>query len=258
MGLDGARAKLTRAQAHLNDLAREVERFFHDHPITVTVDSTAPGSYVLLVGSAPEIPGHRWALIIGDCVHNARCCLDYIAWELAGADRGDRQTQFPIYRRREGWLARGKKRVERLKPEAQAFIERLQPFNSPKPERDVLSGLIDLDDADKHKLLTVVAAKPEHLGVQWSVPGRPDVPPGMPQITILPDNPLLPGNVIATVIVPGPVDGMDLDLVEFNPTIAFGPDVVFSQRVIVVESLQSIIDAVAHIAAAAEKRFFSS
>jgi len=36
------------------------------------------------------------SLMIGDCVHNMRAALDYIAWELAGYDIKETTTMFPI------------------------------------------------------------------------------------------------------------------------------------------------------------------
>ena len=53
--------------------------------------------------NAPDLPGEDWALRIGDCIHNLRAALDYIAWRLAGSRPTDTQTQFPIFNTKPGW-----------------------------------------------------------------------------------------------------------------------------------------------------------
>ncbi|NOT28088.1 MAG: hypothetical protein HOP16_18550 [Acidobacteria bacterium] len=119
MKLKGAHAKLRRAHEHRNALDASVSSFFTDHAYRVSVEHPADKLYVLRVTEAHEIPSEDWALLIGDCVHNIRCCLDYIARELAGADPADRETQFPISDNEAGWKGRGISRVRRMSPEAQ-------------------------------------------------------------------------------------------------------------------------------------------
>ncbi len=79
-------------------------------------------------------------------------------WELAGADPDDREMQFPVFLTPDGYRTRGKRRISRLSPDAQALVERLQPYKtSDPPDRSALAVLANLDNSDKHHLLTVAA-----------------------------------------------------------------------------------------------------
>ena len=50
-------------------------------------------------GDVPELDD-RWALVLGDCAHNLRSALDYLAHELVRANGGnpDEDTEFPVSR----------------------------------------------------------------------------------------------------------------------------------------------------------------
>ena len=89
--------KLDRAKEHLKALDEEIGVFLDSKPAVVVreYDAQLP-RYLFRVKSMRAIPQARWALIIGDCVHNLRSALDYIAWRLAGSDHEDRRTLFPI------------------------------------------------------------------------------------------------------------------------------------------------------------------
>src|SRR5450432_914865 len=103
MSLDGAILKVVRAQEHLDSLKDEIERYLKTDPYVVNVQKNSDG----WGGDAAVIrqPDPRLSTIIGDCLHNARCALDYIMWELAGTyagrvlippPTGDDKCYFPI------------------------------------------------------------------------------------------------------------------------------------------------------------------
>jgi hypothetical protein len=93
----GASAKLRRAREHTGDLERDLSRYVNadTYPVEV-VTGSSEFERVVRVLSAPEIPCERWALMIGDAVHNLRSALDHVVWQLAGADPTDSPTMFPF------------------------------------------------------------------------------------------------------------------------------------------------------------------
>jgi hypothetical protein len=103
--------------------------------------------------------------MIGDCVHNARSALDYVAWRLLGGDLTDRITQFPIYldpadfntaRWRLTRIVRKRPPVRLgIHPDALIAIKNCQPYVRSDPEANPLWLLQELDARDKHKLLTM-------------------------------------------------------------------------------------------------------
>jgi hypothetical protein len=190
-----------------------------------------------------------WALLIGDCVHNLRCALDYIAWQLAGSDPDDSQTQFPIFITEAGWNIRADRRVRRMLPAAQAILKKGQPFNGSDPTGTALHGIRLLDDADKHKLLTVIAAMPLQFSVTWVTPTTTDSAMKPPLVTVLP-NPTLRGDaVIATIVVYEP-GGEEMKMEPYlTPDIAFGerlfgfpPTRVLSSLVGMLAEVKTVID----------------
>ncbi len=238
--LIGCRAKIDWAQRHFNTLERYIADFFARHKYTISVEPGGEGHrYLARLIDAPTIPAIEWALLIGDCVHNLRSALDYIAWELAGADPADGKTMFPIYLTRDGYRANFKKRIRRLPREAQTLIEQLQPYNTPDPPRSTAWTLQALDVADKHKLLTVVAAIPESGNIIWVLPGAAAVPKFT--VSALSDIPLEPNAVLAEIVVPPATPKMDMKA-EVTPAVAFGESLGWGRRTSVLIVLRQLID----------------
>jgi hypothetical protein len=154
---DDAWGKLGRAQEHLETLTVEVGTFFEANPPTAIAEPQDETLYIIKSVVVPQTPSVRWSLIAGDCIHNARSSLDFVAWNLAGADIADKNTQFPIFETRDGWNSRGVERIAKLKkrqPAVAAYIEAIQPYNDHLPSAvNALHQLRILDEADKHKLL---------------------------------------------------------------------------------------------------------
>lgn len=80
--LDDAFEKLRWAKHHLEVLRPQVEAFEKRdaHRISVSIDHDA-GEYAFYVHDL-EVPNPDWGLLIGDCIHNARTALDYVAVRL--------------------------------------------------------------------------------------------------------------------------------------------------------------------------------
>lgn len=125
-------------------------------------------------------PPDDFGLIAGDAIHNLRCSLDHLAVELAkagSAAKGGTMTakevagiQFPIVLSNDDFTKQlGRGRLKYVEPSAQAIIESYQPYRMmPKaPERSNLYVLSELDNADKHRLLTTAGLAPGIVKVNW-------------------------------------------------------------------------------------------
>jgi hypothetical protein len=159
--IDGSRAKWRRAKEHFDALDELVRAFFKNDSHSVSVESHPErGYYAFRLRNPRPIPYETWSLLIGDCVHNMRAALDYIAWELAGARHDDRRTMFPIYDDPAKFKKHGEERIKKLPVAAQELIRGIQPYTSPPVNKHPLWAIETLDASDKHKLLTLTVARP--------------------------------------------------------------------------------------------------
>jgi len=165
--------KLGRAKEHTNTLDTEIHRFLDTDPYRVEREfDSKQRKYLFRLKIAQPIPQRKFALILGDALHNARSALDYLAWHLAGSNITDRDTLFPIFLYPSAFDKRAKKRLWRIHPDALAELHQLQPYNRPNPRIDALWLLHDLDGRDKHKLLTMTQTIPKEAiiylpGANW-------------------------------------------------------------------------------------------
>jgi hypothetical protein len=170
--LDGVFAKIGRANHHLAELenslsvALDPNRYHFDRELE-------NGEYVYHVYGVPNVDP-TWSLIVGDCLHNLRSALDYLAWQLVLLDNGDpnEETQFPI--RETPFNKAGEIQPTQLKPairrpEILSALEEAQPYyENGGPQESLLWALSRLNNIDKHRLLLVVACVfvPDHMW--WS------------------------------------------------------------------------------------------
>jgi hypothetical protein len=118
---------------------------------------------------------------------------------------------------------------------------------------DALNALRVFDDSDKHQLLTVVAAVPDHLGIDDSIPGTRNNPPANPRVNQLIGQEARNNTIIATVVIPGAPADMPMKA-EMTPDIAFGEALGFGTRTHVVMSLGAAIVVTEAIINGFEKR----
>src|SRR5208282_3300584 len=150
--------KIGRAEEHLNAITPEMRAFLDSKPFATDEGYDSKQSkYLLKLKILKPIPQDRWALMIGDCVHNARCALDYVAWRLAGSKLNDRSTLFPIYETQPGFdkMIERRKLKNRIHPDALREIARCQPYMRAYPQMEPLWLLEELVARDKHKLLSM-------------------------------------------------------------------------------------------------------
>jgi hypothetical protein len=176
--LGGARLKVARAEAEIAALRRAEEAFrgAADYEALRAEIQPQPGHHVYRVHKkqAPEL-GLDWGVTIGEIAHNLRSARDNLAWQLAllTTDTPYERTQFPIFdvarqriptkggRTREiGFEIDGRPMIRNLRPEHQAAIEALQPYRPGCGGKEgPLSQLAHINNADKHRVVQVVAAQ---------------------------------------------------------------------------------------------------
>lgn len=186
--LEGTLLKIERARSEIDRLGLAEEAFRRDADYRLVRAERDPKTgeyaYRVRVGQAPD---PEWGVFIGEIAHNLRSALDGLIYQLV-LDNGKKptlHTQFPIFlvghttrRRRdrrnvliphfEGHeLADGRRMLKGVSEEHQAKIERLQPYKrllkgSPSGygRNNILYLLKELNNADKHRLIQVVGAKP--------------------------------------------------------------------------------------------------
>jgi hypothetical protein len=125
-------------------------------------------------------PALRFGMAVGEIVHNLRCALDYLIWELSvkhqrqqpplvippghGPWSDWRRLQFPIFHSRDAWngaTTDSKRRRSQLWAIDQTLLadfERLQPYDGGKnPFTQWLWMLQELWNGDKHRAIPIVA-----------------------------------------------------------------------------------------------------
>ncbi len=168
--LASAYGKLTRADAHLQELWSELKEFSSSNPYSIrsetnlkSAEKTIRCSY--FVGRFTEPPEH-WSLLIGDAIQNMRAALDHATWALVVsqcsntfAKRNIRKIYFPIHTAKGGFE---KDTVAlAVRPEARAVLEELQPYSRREddPKRDAFVAIRELSNLDKHRALSLVVMR---------------------------------------------------------------------------------------------------
>lgn len=190
--LDGPRLKVRRAKSEIERLGDLQIAFIEGSQYHVIQGEFNPktGECVYRVSTHSPPPDPGWGVSIGEISHNLRSALDGLVYQLAllktKTPTGDTQQQFPIFlhgrtnrrdrkgnpirqfefrRGRNGKLVTnqpgiGRRMIRDLCPPHQAIIERLQPYKRGRKGRQCpLYWLQEINNADKHRLIQVVAAK---------------------------------------------------------------------------------------------------
>ena len=128
-------------------------------PIDVT-SNPKTGNDIYRVSTSESPFFLDWGVTVGEIAHNLRSALDGLVYQLAllNAKTPARRTAFPILLASQHFKTVGRERIELLRPEHQALIERLQPYKRGCGGRkNPLYMLKEVNDADKHRLITPVA-----------------------------------------------------------------------------------------------------
>lgn len=111
-----------------------------------------------------------WGLLLGDIVHNYRCCLDHLAWAIYKrgrtpnlSDERERKVYFPIYSKRTAFNRGLKTKLPGARRADIAIVRKVQPYHAGerRQAKHVLTVLEDLSNHDKHRTLRPVIPVPE-------------------------------------------------------------------------------------------------
>jgi hypothetical protein len=157
--LNGAFARLSRAEEHLADLVRKLALRGQEQVNAIRTEPNPQDPKKLIV-QRPELPlDLSFSVLVGEIVYNLRSTLDYLIFELAALDSGViiDGTQFPIEDRKKGfkWRVNGGW-LKGLNAAHIAAIEALQPYRG----GNWTAILRDLSNPDKHR--TLVPTQAEH------------------------------------------------------------------------------------------------
>jgi hypothetical protein len=175
VSLNSCWAKVNRAKQHRDALEAYIGETFSIKANLPTLGAkfdTESREHIVYINHVPDLGPFldNVALFIGDVVHNLRCALDHLAFQLARgeslAPKQQRKVQFPIFDKEEDFHR--KCYLGDIAPEHRKIIEELQPYHGLAGRPDSWSGsyihqlalLRDLDNMDKHRMLTPILAVP--------------------------------------------------------------------------------------------------
>lgn len=171
--------KINWACQKINELSHATKTWLEDssnYSYHLVEDQDNSGGYFLNV-EAREIPIAPLSLVIGDIVQNIRSSLDHAVFELGikhnhlDFHNKNHRSQFPIYGNKnnagtkvdgyENFVSNGiNNAIKYISPEAQSFIESVQPFKDGDKFCDHPLWLLNaLSNIDKHRML--------HTGVAY-------------------------------------------------------------------------------------------
>ena len=172
--------KLGRVDEHMRTLDENIQAFLQPEPYSAKRIVENEGRDHVLIWDKYLEPPDQIGLIAGDAIHNLRSSLDHLAVALAvegAAAQGISITtkeveriQFPIVLTESEFKNQlGRGRLRHVETAAKEFIEGFQPYRMTPaaPEWSNLYALSELDNADKHRLLTTAGLASTVLKVGW-------------------------------------------------------------------------------------------
>lgn len=160
--LASTRTKIERAKEHFEYLKVLVGDFKQSHVQEVVFKYDDEATKYISDIIVPSDPPLRWAVIVGDIVHNLRSAFDHLAWqlELLAKRVPDVDTKFPVHWDAIKFNNAVKGGVPKRFPKrAWAIIERLQPYlRGVRFYRHPLYRIHEMNRRDKHQLLNLLYA----------------------------------------------------------------------------------------------------
>jgi len=167
MPIEPINSKFNWAGRHFERLNTEIAEYLKINPCkfvpkpNVSIDEHGR-SWVTGTFEAVEPIPEPLPLILGDCLANLRSTLDYLVWELVGANGKEASISnaFPIAHTLDTYneeIKRG--RLANVAPEAIAIIQSLQPYHLPIPEESLLSILHKLTNINKHRRILLTCLR---------------------------------------------------------------------------------------------------
>jgi hypothetical protein len=218
--LDGAFAKLDRAEEHLRELRSEVGAWEKQPGSFSAHHNSELTEYRFRVHFASHPDLTRWGLLAGDCVHNLRSALDHLVWEctLRETPCPPSGTEFPIFATKTKYLREerggGRYKIRGItKPHIRTLVDESQPWKrtAEESDRQPLFDSPDLnplwlvheaDREDKHRIIVPTLVSPKSLVSEIAIMGEGVLPDMIPTESELIED----GAVVLTVLSEVPVE----------------------------------------------------
>ncbi len=159
--LEGVRAKIERAEEHIENLNSEISEFLrvNPNPYQIVGKLEPDGlSYVFTAYGELSVPP-RFSIIAGEAIHHLRSGFDHLIRALI-VHNGETPTnanQFPIRTTPEKFeKACEGGAIEGVSRSARNLIKSVQPYSTSNAATSTLKFIHDLDNIDKHQLLNVI------------------------------------------------------------------------------------------------------
>ena len=168
--LDGFDVKVDRAHLHLDALHEANRHLAWEVNYQLVGEKYNDGLQHVYRVVDPSDPDPSWSAVVGDCAHNLRTALEYLARQLVLLNGGvpTYETAFPI-RKRQGQALEVSGSID---PQALKIIESVQPYGGSDIGRS-LWILRELDNTDKHSQIIVAAAVARSTSSTFELPDRP-------------------------------------------------------------------------------------
>lgn len=170
--------KIRHADAHIDQLKREIAEFFGRKPYRIRASTDPATNRTEVFTQVLELVPPRWGLLIADIIHNLRSCLDILANDfLFCHGYTDRSYYFPISKDAPTFATCFTGRNPKLPKDLPAPIrERFEAVQPYKRGNGFLREIHDLDIAGKHKFIvpTVIAGAVSNVnatGLGMSISG---------------------------------------------------------------------------------------
>ena len=166
--LSGCQSKLAHAREHIDVLATEIGQACGPDPYSIPLlrqYEPSANAVVYRIGTIVQVPD-RWALMVGDAIHDMRGALDHLMYQLAivalgrtPTERENRNIQFPEIRRLKDFSGRGF--LTHVRPADINVLRPFQPYKRlKKGQIHPLPKLIRLSNIDKHRKLHLMVVIP--------------------------------------------------------------------------------------------------
>ena len=163
----GCRIKIDRAKKHFGDLELAIKAYFERKGCSVIAEYDPETKQELHRFRMNECIPMEWGTLIGDCVHNLRSSLDFLAHDLVinGNGTPTDQTAFPIGGDITTFNNDVGRRLKGASPFAIGLVKRLKPYGG-TDGCEMLVQMHRLNILDKHRILLPVFAS--HQQTYWS------------------------------------------------------------------------------------------
>jgi hypothetical protein len=158
--LESARAKISRAKVHLNQLRAQIDADGKKEAYGILLYRYTDIHEIVARANLPRKLFAHYSVFAGEVVHQARSALEYAIWEMVPSPKNS--TGFPVFFVESHYESRGRPMVNGINPTAEAIIKGLQPFG-PNYKTDTLWILNEFWKWDKHRLPSLCIGN-EYLG----------------------------------------------------------------------------------------------